>query len=106
MRTVNVPQGVPILFPINIMEDTEGPNGIYPPLISPTISNFVPPHTYAEEVQTVVNASSWTNVTMSVDCKPVSNLQELIITEFSAGVVAQGSEGQVNFFMLNVQCAV
>jgi hypothetical protein len=79
------------------MEDTEGPNGKYPPLIPPTISDFVPPHTYAEEVKTVVSASSWTNVTMSVDCNPVANLQESIITEFSAGVVAQGSEGQVFF---------
>jgi hypothetical protein len=49
------------------------------------------------EVQTAVEASSWTNVKMSVDCKPVANLQESIITEFSAGVVAQGSEGQVYF---------
>jgi hypothetical protein len=97
VRTVNVPEGVPILFPINSMEDTEGPNGKYPPLIPPTISDFVPPHTYAEEVKTVVSASSWTNVTMSVDCNPVANLQESIITEFSAGVVAQGSEGQVFF---------
>jgi hypothetical protein len=97
VRTVNVPEGMPILFPINSMEDTEGPNGIYPPLISPTIPKFVPPHTYAEEVQTAVKASSWTNVKMSVDCKLVANLQESTLTEFSAGVVAQGSEGQVYF---------
>jgi hypothetical protein len=97
VRTVNVAEGVPILFPIASMEDTEGPNGIYPPLIKPGIPGFVPPHTYAEEVQTVVNTSSWTNVEMSVDCTPVANLRESTITEFSAGVVTQGSEGQVFF---------
>jgi hypothetical protein len=96
-RTVNVPAGVPILFPINSMEDTEGPHGIYPPLIPPSIPNFVPPNTYAEEVESVVKASSWTNVNMSVDGNPVANLRESVITKFSAGVVAQGSEGQVFF---------
>jgi hypothetical protein len=95
VRTVNVPHGVPILFPINSAWDIEGPNGISPPLIPPSITGFK--GTYAEEVETVLNASSWTNVTMSVDCIPVANPQESIITEFSAGVVAQGSEGQVVF---------
>jgi hypothetical protein len=97
VRTVNVPVGVPILFPVGAADDTEGPNGTSPPLIPPSIPGFVPPHTYAEEVQTVIDASSWTDVKLSVDCKPVANLQKAVITEFSAGVVAQGSEGQVTF---------
>jgi hypothetical protein len=97
VRTVNVPVGVPILFPIGAASDTEGPDGTSPALIPPSISDFVPPHTYAEEVQKVIETSNWTDVKMSVDCNSVANLQKAVITKFSAGVVAQGSEGQVTF---------
>jgi hypothetical protein len=39
-RTLNVAQGTPILFPIDALEDTEGPNGISPPMIPPSIPSF------------------------------------------------------------------
>lgn len=97
VRTVNVPVGVPILFPIGAAYDIEGPNGTSPPLIPPSIPGFVPPHTYAQEVQTVIDASNWTDVKLFVDCRPVANLQKAVVTKFSAGVVAQGSYGQTSF---------
>jgi hypothetical protein len=95
-RTLTVKQGMPILFPIDALEDTEGPNGISPPLIPASIPSYgIPPGTYAGEVRKVLEDS--TNVVLKVDGKMVENLQESIITDFSAGVVAAGSEGQVFF---------
>jgi hypothetical protein len=99
-RTLTVAQGTPILFPIASLEDTEGPNGISPPLISPSIPSSIypiPPGTYAGEVRKVLNDSGFRDIVLKVDGKVVNNLQESIITDFSAGVVAQGSEGQVFF---------
>ena len=42
-RTLTVKQGMPILFPIDALEDTEGPNWISPPLIPASIPSQHPP---------------------------------------------------------------
>jgi hypothetical protein len=91
-RTLNVPHGTLILFPISTLEDTEGPS------IPPSIPGFVPSQgTYAQEVETVLKNSSFSDVVMKIDGEGVINLQESILPNFSAGVVKPGSEGQVFF---------
>jgi len=91
-RTLTVPYGTLLLFPIVTLEDTEGPS------IPPSIPGFVPSQgTYAQEVETVLNNSSFTDIVMKIDGESVTNLQESILPNFLAGVAKPGSEGQVFF---------
>jgi hypothetical protein len=91
-RTFDVPFGKDILWPIASLEDTEGPN------IPPTIPGFVPSQgSFADEVNLVLDTSAFTNVIVSVDGKPVRDLQETRTDIFSAGIVQDGSVGQVFF---------
>jgi len=94
-RTLNVAQGTAVLFPIVLFEDTEGPNGSKPPLIPPSIPGFK--GTYAQEVEAVLGASSFSGIVMKLDGIAVKHLHESIINQFTAGIVLPGSEGQVFF---------
>jgi hypothetical protein len=94
-RTLNVAQGTAVLFPIVLFEDTEGPDGSKPPLIPPSIPGFK--GTYAQEVDAVLDASSFSGIVLKVDGKEVKKLREEIVNDFSAGIVLPGSEGQVFF---------
>ena len=94
-RTLNVAQGTAVLFPIVIFEDTEGPNGSKPPLIPPSIPGFK--GSYAQEVDAVLDASSFSGIVLKVDGNVVKKLRKSIVNDFSADVVLPGSEGQVFF---------
>jgi hypothetical protein len=91
VRTFEVHSGQDVMIPIVGVTDSEGPG------INPTIPNFVPPHTFAEEVQTVLNSITFSGVTLSLDGKPVTNLQETKTGIFSAGIARAGTEA-VDFF--------
>jgi hypothetical protein len=91
VRTFDVHSGQDVMIPIIGVTDSEGPG------INPTIPNFVPPHTFAQEVQTVLDSITFAGVKLSVDGKPVTNLQETKTGIFSAGVARAGTEA-VDFF--------
>jgi hypothetical protein len=91
VRTFEVHAGQDVMIPVVGVTDSEGPG------INPTIPNFVPPHTFAEEVQTVLNSFAFSGIALSVDGKPVTNLQETETGIFSAGIVRAGTEA-VDFF--------
>ena len=61
------------MIPIVGETDSEGPG------INPTIPNFVPPHTFAEEVQTVLNSFAFSDIALSVDGKPVTNSSQYVL---------------------------
>lgn len=87
--TINVPEGMPVLFQVATVWDTEGPD------IVQTIPGFVPSQgSYAQEVETVVSASSW-NLNIEFDCKPVTFKGITSEPTFSAGHVSNGDLGQV-----------
>ena len=70
VRTFNVHHDQDVFLAIVVRTDAEGPG------IAPTIPDFVPPHTFAEEVQAVLDSVTFSGVSLSVDGKPVTNLQE------------------------------
>jgi hypothetical protein len=85
-RTFNVAHGTDVLLPIAFAEDTEGSG------ISPSIPNFN--GTAAAEVLRVMATSHFANVTLSLDGKPVSDLEETKSGIFSAGAIQAGSVAQ------------
>lgn len=97
LRTLKVPHGTILLFPIATVEDTEGPSipsSIHP---NPCASKPLGDPCYAQEVKTVLENSSFTDVSLKIDGQQVENLQNSMVPTFFAGVVTPGSEGQVFF---------
>jgi len=88
-RDFNVALGQDVLLPIAFAEDTEGP-GIFPSIPG---FNGSP----AAEVRRVMATSHFDNVTLTVDGKPVNDLEETRTGIFSAGEVQAGSVAQ-DFF--------
>jgi hypothetical protein len=91
VRTFNVHHDQDVFLAIVVRTDAEGPG------IAPSIPDFVPPHTFAEEVQAVLDSVTFSGVSLSVDGKPVTNLQETKTGIFSAGVARAGTAA-LDFF--------
>jgi hypothetical protein len=97
-RTFDVHHGQDVFVPIGGVTDAEGPN-IPPSLDAKHGGPFGGPGepSFADEVQKVLNAVKFANVTLTVDSKPITNLAETKTGIFSAGVAQPGSEA-TDFF--------
>jgi hypothetical protein len=88
-RTFYVPDGESVLVPISGVTDSEGPN------ITPTLDGFT--GTYAQEVNTVLNAYSFTNGSYTLDGGPPKSLSVMDTGIFDAGFAPKQSAGAAFF---------
>jgi hypothetical protein len=86
VRSFDVPLGTDVLLPFAFVEDSEGPG------ISASIPGFK--GSFADEVRQVMATSHFGDISLTVDGKRVSELEETKSGIFSAGVVQAGSLAQ------------